>query len=52
MRSTVLGLVFLVTVVHCQTVPYVRFLGTNLLNHSYVDMNHVGRSADGSDSVQ
>ena len=52
MRSTVLVLVFLLTVVHCQTAPFVRFMGTNLPNHSYVDMNLVGDSADGSDSVQ
>ena len=28
------------------------FMGTNLSNHSYVDMNLVGSNDDGSDSVQ
>ena len=36
--------------VHSQTVPYVSFMGTNLTNHSYVDLTLVGTS-DG-DSVQ
>ena len=52
MKFTVLGLAFLFSVVHCQTVPYVSFMGTNLSNHSYVDMNLVGRNYDGSDNVQ
>ena len=38
--------------VHSQTVPYVSFMGTNLPNHSYVDLNLVGEAQDGSDSVQ
>ena len=38
--------------VHSQTVPYVSFMGTNLPNHSYVDLTLVGRSGDGGDSVQ
>ena len=55
MKSPVLGLAFLFSAmswVHCQTAPYVSFLGTNLPNHSYVDMGLVGRNDDGSDSVQ
>ena len=52
MKFTVLGLAFLFSVVHCQTVPYVSFMGTNLSNHSYVDMNLVGSNDDGSDNVQ
>ena len=32
----------LVSVVHCQTVPYVSFMGVNLPNHSYVDLTTVG----------
>ena len=38
--------------VHSQTVPYVSFMGTNLPNHSYVDLTLVGGAVDGSDSVQ
>ena len=38
--------------VHSQTVPYVSFMGTNLPNHSYVDLTLVGRPEDGGDSVQ
>ena len=32
----------LVAVVHCQTVPYVSFMGDILTNHSYVDLTTVG----------
>ena len=32
----------LVSVVHCQTVPYVSFMGVNLPNHSYVNLTTVG----------
>ena len=38
--------------VHSQTVPYVSFKGTNLTNHSYVNLTLVGRPEDGGDSVQ
>ena len=38
--------------VHSQTVPYVSFMGTNLPNHSYVDLTLVGGARDGSDGVQ
>jgi len=38
--------------VQSQTVPYVSFMGTNLSNHSYVNLTLVGRASDGSDSVQ
>ena len=38
--------------VHSQTVPYVSFMGTNLANHSYVNLTLVGNALDGSDSVQ
>ena len=38
--------------VHSQTVPYVSFMGTNLPNHSYVDLTLVGRPEDGGDSVE
>ena len=36
--------------VHSQIVPYVSFMGTNLPNHSYVNLTLVGTSDD--DSVQ
>ena len=35
--------------VHSQTAPYLTFMGNNVPNHSYVDLNKVGR---GSNSVQ
>ena len=42
--------VTLLSLVHCQqTYPYVSFMGQNLTNHSYVDLNLVGSQ---SDSVQ
>ena len=38
--------------VHSQTFPRVSFMGTNLTNHSYVDLTLVGRSDSGRDNVQ
>ena len=38
--------------VYPQTVPYVSFMGTNLPNHSYVDLTLVENAQNGSDSVQ
>ena len=38
--------------VHSQTVPYVSFMGTDLTNHSYVDLTLVGGAGSGSNSVQ
>ena len=38
--------------VHSQTAPYVSFMGTNLTNHSYVDLTLVGSAENGSESVQ
>ena len=35
--------------VYSETFPYIRFMGTNLSNHSYVNLTLVG---NGSDSVQ
>ena len=35
--------------VHCQTAPYVTFMGNTVPSHGYVDLSQVG---DGSDSVQ
>ena len=40
------------SLVHCQTFPYVSFMGQTLVNHSYVDLSTVGYSSDGSNSVQ
>ena len=53
-RVSVLLLVLLWSLVevHSQTVPYVSFMGENLPNHSYVDLNVVGTDIDGDDSVQ
>ena len=49
--SVLLCLLSALVEVHFQTVPYVSFMGTNLLNHSYVDLTLVGRPEDGGDSV-
>ncbi len=38
--------------VHSQTTPYISFMGTNLPNHSYVNLTLVGSARNGSDSVQ
>ena len=53
-RSLLLCLLSALVEVHSQTVPYVSFMGTNLTNHSYVDLTLVGDTKDsnGSDSVQ
>ena len=45
-----LCLLYALVVVHSQEVPYISFMGTNLPNHSYIDLNLVGES--GSDGVQ
>ena len=54
MRATVMSvllcLLSALVEVHSQTVPYVSFMGTNLTNHSYVNLALVGTG--GSDSVQ
>ena len=50
--SLLLCLLSALVEVHSQTVPYVSFMGTNLPNHSYVDLTLVGRPEDGGDSVQ
>ena len=56
MRGTVIIvlLYFLSAVVEVcsQTVPYISFMGTNLPNHSYIDLTPVGDDLDGSSSVQ
>jgi len=49
--SLLLCLLSALVEVHSQTVPYVSFMGTNLTNHSYVNLTLVGRAEDGGDSV-
>ena len=50
--SLLLCLLSALVEVHSQTAPYVSFMGTNLPNHSYVDLTLVGSAGDGSDIVQ
>ena len=50
--SVLLCLLSALVEVHSQAVPYVSFMGTNLPNHSYVDLTLVGSAVNGSDSVQ
>ena len=38
--------------VHCQTAPYITFMGKTLADHDYVDISQVGNMMNGSDSVQ
>ena len=56
MRATVMSvllcLLSALVEVHSQTAPYVSFMGTNLTNHSYVNLTLVGSSVSGGDSVQ
>ena len=49
--SLLLCLLSALVEVHSQSVPYVSFMGTALLNHSYVDLTLVGDAREGSDSV-
>ena len=50
--SVLLCLLSALVEVHSQTVPYVSFMGTNLPNHSYVNLTLVGNIQEGNDSVQ
>ena len=50
--SVLLCLLSALVEVHSQTVPYVSFMGTNLPNHTYMNLTLVGRPEDGSDSVK
>ena len=52
LASLLLCLLSALVEVHSQTVPYVSFMGTNLSNHSYVDLTLVGSAGDGNNSVQ
>ena len=47
---SLLSLLWSLVEVHCQTAPYVSFMGQTLSNHGYVDLSQVGD--DSSDSVQ
>ena len=49
---SLLSLLWSLVEVHCQTAPYISFLGQTLDNNSYVDLSQVGSDASGSDSVQ
>ena len=40
--SVLLCLLLALVEVHSQTAPYLTFMGNNILNHSYVDLNTVG----------
>ena len=51
-RSLLLLFLLSLVEVHCQTFPYVSFMGQTLVNHSYVDLSTVGNSSDGYNSVQ
>ena len=37
--------------VHSQTAPYLTFMGNNIPNHSYVDLNTVGTNSSNADAV-
>ena len=37
--------------VHSQTVPYLTFMGNNIPNNSYVDLNTVGTNSGNADAV-
>ena len=50
-RSLLLLFLLSLVEVHCQTFPYVSFMGQTLVNHSYVDLSTVGNSSNGSNSV-
>ena len=49
--SVLLCLLSALVEVNSQTVPYVSFMGTNLTNHSYVNLTLVGSALNGSNSV-
>ena len=50
--SVLLCLLSALVEAHSQIVPYISFMGTNLTNHSYINLTLVGDDPDGSDSVQ
>ena len=48
MRGFVLFLLWSLVEVHCQTAPYITFMGQTLDNNSYVDLGQVGDLTSGS----
>ena len=52
MRSYILFLLWCLVEVHCQTAPYVTFMGNTIPNHGYVNISEVGDDGSGSNSVQ
>ena len=38
--------------VHSQTAPYLTFMGNNISNHTYVDLNTIGTYLNNADGVQ
>ena len=49
---SLLSLLWSLVEVHCQTAPYVTFMGNTVPNHGYVDLGLVGDELHGDDSVQ
>ena len=49
---SLLSLLWSLVEVHCQTFPYVTFMGNTVPNHGYVDLGQVGDDTSGSDSVR
>ena len=48
---SLLSLLWSLVEVHCQTAPYVTFMGNTVPSHGYVDLSLVGNDGSGSDSV-
>ena len=50
---SLLSLLWSLVEVHCQTAPYISFMGQTLDNNSYIDINDVGRpDVSGGEGVQ
>ena len=50
---SLLSLLWSLVEVHCQTAPYISFMGQTLDNNSYIDINEVGRpDFSGGEGVQ
>ena len=47
---SLLSLLWSLVEVHCQTAPYVSFMGNTVPNHGYVDLGQVGDDGSGSDN--
>ena len=50
--SVLLCLLLALVEVHSQTFPHLTFMGNNIPNHSYVDLNTVGNNLDNTNAVQ